>query len=278
MPSESGSKNAKSRRTPATRVLVRYGGIALAVGMFLSGCIYASESFERFLIRDPRFFLPGPADYGLESPNLELEGVKYASRREILRLFDPDYGRSLYLFPLGARRKQLLGVRWVHDASVERIWPNRVVVQITERKPAAFVRLPAESMLRWALIDEEGVILDPPSRASFQLPVLAGVTGGESQEKRGIRVRRMKRLMKELGPLSAEVSEVDAADLDDLKITEKAGGNAVFLMLGDRNFSSRLRNFLDHYPDIHRRMPQATSFDLRLDDRITGLEAQRDGQ
>ncbi len=128
----SGSKaGAKPRRTLAMRVLLRYGGIAIAAGVVLSGCIYASESFERFLIRDPRFFLPGPADYGLESPNLELNGVKYASRRQILRIFDADYGRSLYLFPLATRRKTLLGMRWVHNASVARIWPNRVIVQIT---------------------------------------------------------------------------------------------------------------------------------------------------
>ncbi len=50
-------------------------------------------------------------------------------------------------------------------------------MQITERKPAAFIKLPAEAMLRWALIDEEGVILDPPPKAAFQLPVLAGVIG-----------------------------------------------------------------------------------------------------
>ena len=279
MPAESSSKaGAKNRQTPAMSIVLRYAGIAIAVGVVLSGCIYASESFERFLIRDPRFFLPGPADYGLESPNLELHGVKYASRRQILRLFEPDYGSSLYLFPLATRRRALLGVRWVHDASVARIWPNRVVVQIWERKPAAFIKLPAESMVRWALIDEEGVILEPPPKASFQLPVLAGVMGGESQEKRGIRVRRMQRLMKELGALADNVSEVDATDLDDLKITEQAGGGTVSLMLGDRNFSSRLRNFLEHYPDIHRKMPQATSFDLRLDDRITGLETSRDGR
>lgn len=283
MPSESSARSgsrtgAKPRRTLAMRVLLRYGGIAIAAGVVLSGCIYASESFERFLIRDPRFFLPGPADYGLESPNLELHGVKYASRQQILRIFDADYGRSLYLFPLATRRKTLLGMRWVHNASVARIWPNRVIVQITERKPAAFIRLPAESMVRWALIDEEGVILDPPLKASFQLPVLSGVMARESQEQRGIHVRRMQRLMKELGPLADNVSEVDASDLDDLRITEQAGGGAVSLMLGDRNFSSRLRNFLDHYPDIHRKMPQATSFDLRLDDRITGLEASRDAR
>jgi len=272
---KSGNKN---RRTPVMRVLLRFSGIAITVGVLLSGCIYASQSFERFLIRDPRFFLPGPADYGLESPNLELHGVKYASRQQILRLFEPDYGRSLFLFPLATRRRTLLGVRWVHDATVARIWPNRVIVQISERKPAAFIKLPAESMVRWALIDDEGIILDPPAKASFQLPVLAGVIGSESQEKRGIRVRRMERLMKELGPLADNVSEVDATDLDDLKITEQAGGGAVSLMLGDRNFSSRLRNFLAHYPDIHRKMPQASTFDLRLDDRITGLEASRDAR
>jgi cell division protein FtsQ len=277
--SESSARgSAKKRRTLPVQLLVRYGGIAIAAGVVLSSCIWASESFERFLIRDPRFFLPGPPDYGLESPNLELHGIKYASRRDILRLFDPDYGRSLYLFPLATRRKQLLGVHWVHDASVARIWPNQVIVQITERKPVAFIRLPAESMLRWALIDDDGVILDPPAKASFQLPVLSGVMGAENQEKRSIRVRRMKRLMRDLGPLADNVSEVDASDLDDLRITEKAGGNAVLLMLGDRNFSSRLKNFLDHYPDIHRKMPQASTFDLRLDDRITGLENPRNGQ
>ncbi len=278
MPPESSARSPRNRRTLPVQLLVRYGGIAIAAGVVLSGCIWASESFERFLIRDPRFFLPGPPDYGLESPNLQLLGVKYASRRDILRLFDLDYGRSLYLFPLAARRKQLLGVHWVHDASVARIWPNRVIVQITERKPVAFIRLPAESMLRWALIDDDGVILDPPVKASFQLPVLSGVMGAENQEKRSVRVRRMKRLMRDLGPLAGNVSEVDASDLDDLKITEKAGGDAVLLMLGDRNFSSRLRNFLDHYPDIHRKMPQASTFDLRLDDRITGLESPRNGQ
>src|ERR1700685_422769 len=236
------------------RVLLRYGGIAIAVGVVLSGCIYASGSFERFLIRDPRFFLPGPADYGFESFYLVFHGGRYAGRQQILRLFEPDYGRSLYLFPLATRRKTLLGIRWVHDASIARIWPNRVIVQIAERKPAPFVKLPAESMVRWALIDDDGVILDPPAKASFQLPVLAGVIGGESQEQGGIRVRRMQRLMKDLGPMAGNVSEVDAADLDDLRITEQAGGGAVFLMLGDRNFSSRLRNFLDHYPDMHRKM------------------------
>jgi cell division protein FtsQ len=263
---------AKKRHAPALGTVLRYGLLITAISVTLAGGIYASQQFQQFMIRDPRFFLPGPVDYGLESPNLELTGVKYASRAQVLRVFDQDYGRSLYLFPLADRRKTLRNMRWVHDATVLRIWPNRLSVQIIERQPAAFVKLPADNIARWALIDDEGVILDPPAKSVFRLPVLAGIRPSESLEKRGTRVRRMQRLTKELGRLADKVSEVDVSDLDNLKITEPVEGTAVSLMLGDRNFSSRLRNFLDHYQDIHARMPQASTFDLRLDDRITGLE------
>jgi cell division protein FtsQ len=263
----------KKRRAPAVRVIFRYGLIIIGASLLLTTCIYASQRFEQFLIRDPRFLLPGPADYGLESPNLEVHGVKYASRSQILRIFEPDLGRSVFLFPLNARRKALLNVRWVRDASIVRIWPNRIQVRVEERHPAAFVKLRAESMDRWALIDEEGVILDPPPKAAFHLPLLAGVNADESAAQRGVRVRRAERLIEELGTLADKISEADVTDLDDLKVTEKLDGRAVTLMLGEHNFASRLHNFLDHYPDIHRRIPQVTTFDLRLDDRITGVAA-----
>ena len=44
--------------------------------------------------------------------------------------------------PLEERRRRLLAIDWVEDASVSRIWPNRLVVRIHERKPVAFVNLP----------------------------------------------------------------------------------------------------------------------------------------
>jgi cell division protein FtsQ len=265
----------KKRRTVSTRAILRYAGVAALMCLALTGAIYASQRVEQFLIRDPRFFLPGPADYGLESPNVQLNGIRYASRTRILRLFDEDYGRSIYLFPLAARRKALLNVNWVHDASLVRVWPDRVVVYVSERKPVAFIKLPAGDITRWALIDDEGVILEPPQRAPFRLPVLAGILTGESPDKRAKRVKRMQQLMRDVGTLADNVSEVDASDLDDLKISGQVHGRSVSLLMGDRNFSSRLKNFLDHFPDIHRKMPKSATFDLRLDDRITALEESR---
>jgi cell division protein FtsQ len=272
------AQDSKKRRKIPTRAILRYGGIAVIMCVVLTGGIYASQRFEQFLIRDPRFFLSGPADYGLESPNVMLSGVKYAPREAILRLFNDDYGRSIYLFPMAARRKALLNITWIQDASIVRVWPDRVMVSITERKPAAFIKVPAAGITRWALIDAHGVILDPPLKAVFQLPVLTGISINEKAAQRAQRVRRMQQLMRDLGSLSDRVSEVDASDLDNLKIVSQMDGRAVSLWMGDQNFALRLKNFLANYPDIHRRMPQAAAFDLRLDDRITGLEGPKNAR
>ena len=43
----------------------------------------------------------------------------------------------------------------------------------------------------------------------------------------------------------------------------------VELVMGSQNFSARMQNFLDHYPEIRRRSGHVRAFDLRLDDRIT---------
>jgi hypothetical protein len=51
----------------------------------------------------------------------------------------------------------------------------------------------------------------------------------------------------------------------------------VRLLLGNQRFLPRLRNFLNHYPEIRRRLPKATAFDLRLEDRITAAEGSQHG-
>src|SRR5579883_1111677 len=267
-----GQEASKKRRTVPARTILRYSVIAAVMCAVLVAGIYAAERFEQFIIRDPRFFLAGAADYGQQSPNVVLQGVQYASRTRILGLFDDDYGRSVYLLPLAARRGSLLKVGWVREASLVRVWPDRLMVTVNERKPVAFIKLPADGITRWALMDEDGVILDPPLRASFHLPVLSGVPLSDPPASRAKRVKRMQQLLKDLGARANAVSEIDVTDMDDLRISRPVQGHAVTLLIGDRNFSTRLENFLEHYPDIHRKMPQASTFDLRLDDRITGLE------
>ncbi len=244
--------------------------------LILAGsAVYAAQQVELFLIRDSRFALATPAEYGDESPGLHLEGIRYASRLQVLRVFQQDVGRSLYLFPLADRRKALLKLPWVKDAAIERIWPNQITVRLTEREPAAFLQLQSEGIARYPLIDGDGVILEPPARTLFDLPVLIGIRTTEAAPMRGLRVRRMQRLLKDLGTSAGKVSEVDVSDLDELKVRVKVDGRSVLLMLGDRNFGARFQEFLDHYDEIQKRISDTAVIDLRLDDRITVVGGSR---
>jgi cell division septal protein FtsQ len=240
--------------------------IATAVCVLLIASIYVFHRLEQFLIRDPRFALSGiDGDPGA----IEIAGAAHASRSQIESVFAIDLGRSVYLLPLSERREALRTVDWVRDASIARLWPNRVVVSVHERKPVAFVTLAAS---RFALIDEDGVIL-PPAPDRFTLPVLTGVRASDSIEARRDRVHRMMRLTVELGGENVRnISEVDVSDRDNLKVTAPRDGHIVTLLLGDRNFAQRYQGFLNHYSEIKRRLPNVATLDLRLEDRITVVE------
>ena len=273
-------RNTKeTRKSPGgATALIRAGVIILLGSAALAGAVYSAQSVERMLMRDPRFYLPGPADYGEESPNVTVEGLRYASRAKLLQVFAPDFGRSIYLLPLDLRRASLLRLSWVRDATVRRIWPNRLDIRIAEREPAAFVELPYGAISRYALIDSDGVILDPPAKARFNLPVLRGVRPAESLALRGQRVRRMQKLMRDLGHLGDGVSEVDVADLDDLKVRLNMKDQTFLLELGDADFAARLQNFFSHYAEVHARVPWASALDLRLEDRITAIGGSQNVQ
>ena len=46
----------------------------------------------------------------------------------------------------------------------------------------------------------------------------------------------------------------------------------VTLLLGDRNFDTRYRNFANHFSEIKEKLPGAATLDLRLEDRITVVD------
>ena len=269
---DKGAKGSTERRVITPRFIVR----VLIAGVFLVAGVYAWHKMEQFLIRDARFAVALP-DYGLESPSLQITGVQYVSRIEVLRVFAPDYGRSLYLLPLRERRRQLRTLDWIKDASISRLWPNRAVVQIQEREPVAFLNIPSDQagVMRSALIDADGVILQAPARARFTLPVVRGISPDEHIDDRRKRVARLSSLMKDIGSLGERVSEVDVSDLENLRLTVRADRRTVVLLLGDHNFEKRFQNFITHYAKIQERLVNANTLDMRLEDRITVVESDK---
>ncbi len=248
-------------------------GIVLMVGALM-----AWHLIVEFLIKDDRFRVAEAEELAGQSPNLVVEGVHYASASQVRHVFSQDFGRSLYLVPLQARREQLLAIDWVQDAAVSKIWPDTLRVAIHEREPVAFVRLPPQRAgdgTRLALIDLYGHILRPRVAAKFTLPVIAGVRENETAESRRARVMRALEMLKEIGPLGAQVSEVDVSDPNNLVVAEHVGNDVVNLMVGEENYAERLRNFLANYGEIKEKRPDAKTLDLRVDGVITAVGENR---
>jgi cell division protein FtsQ len=234
--------------------------------VFVSSAVAARQA-HRYVLREPQFMLSGE-----DRAALTFQGVNYAARAKLLRVFAVDFGRSIFAVPLDERRRRLLAIDWVEDATVSRIWPNHLLIRITERQPVAFVSLPLHGVsgqgARFLLVDAQGVLLDPPLRAQFAFPVLTGLTDDQTDPERRVRVRAMQSLMDDLGPAGQNISEIDAAAPDDLTVVAQVEGRPLELKLGDGNYAKRLQNFLLHYPEIRKHAANAKTFDLRLDDRI----------
>jgi cell division protein FtsQ len=249
------------------RLIFRWTGgvIALAVAVIVP------YQVDQFLASDPHFILPGAAQ-AKGNPNFTVEGVVYTPANEVARVFADDFGRSIYLMPLSERRRALLRIDWIRDASISRRWPNRVLVRIIERRPVAFLMLPAAGTYEAVLIDGEGVILRRPERARVSLPVLYGVTRTQTPAVRRARMQQVGQMMKELDSYSRQLSEIDVSSPEDVVVTQAVQGRAVRLRLGDRNYRERLESFLRNYGDISKRLPNARTFDLRLDNYFTAEE------
>ena len=272
---------AKAEPRPGWRDRARKWLFWAVLALVVVAAIVAVYQIDQYLASDSHFMLPGNLDV---HPNLSIMGVQYAPKAHLAAVFGRDFGRSIYLLPVAERRRALMGIDWVRDASVSRRWPNRVEVKVFERTPVAFAMLPqsrdASGTLLYeaALVDGEGVILNPPARARFALPVLYGVTRQQAAPMRRERVRQVLELIVEVKSYTGQISEINAADADNLTITYSVQGRAVRLMLGNQRYLSRLKSFLANYAEISRRLPNARLFDLRLDDRITAVEGGSDAR
>lgn len=237
------------------------GGALLLAAAVSTGL--AARKVGRYAATDPQFRLSRS-----RKGALALEGIQYASRYKIQRVFAGDFERSIFSVPLEERRRRLLAVDWVEDASISRVWPDRLVVRIRERKPVAFVPIGSTVML----VDAYGTLLDPPPQSQFSFPVLRGISDLDSDSRRQDRVDTFLSVLEDMGYLAKDVSEMDVSDPENIRIVAQVQHRAVGLELGDGNFGRRYQNFLAHYDEISKQSPGVRRFDLRLDDRITAKD------
>jgi cell division protein FtsQ len=215
-----------------------------------------------------QFLLYSPAMLLLKPDQIELTGNRIVSREAVLQQFVHDRNRSVLRVPLDARRSQLEQIPWVESASVQRILPNRLRIELTERTPVAFARNGNEL----ALIDAHGVILDRPRGQDLHFPIVTGVSEDLPREQREKRMQTYEEFMKDVelvrGGSSDRLSEIDLSNPKDLRVvmTGLAGANdsqAVTIHFGSGEFTGKYKMLVDNFSQWQANAGRVQSIDLQ---------------
>lgn len=239
------------------------------VGAGIAG-IWLTYAGARFLLTAPEMQLIHPEQVGIS-------GNHFVSRTAVLETFVPDRGKSILRIPIQERRVQIESLPWVEDATVRRVLPNRIQVDIVERTPVAFLREGSNMFL----IDAHGVILDPPLRADFRFPVVTGMFSGMPLDEREKRMQLFETFSQQAedarpGAIN-QVSEVDLSDANDLTASitglqksaavNGAGNFAdlpVTVHFGNTDFGGKFATLLDNFAQWRATAGAVNSVDLRF--------------
>ena len=108
---------------------------------------------------------------GFSMKRVEIKGARKVPQLQIYNIAFDQPTAAMPLIDLEATRERLLRFGWVREARVSRRFPDTLVVDIVERKPAAVW----QHNQRLALIDADGVVLEQVRMDAMpDLPVLVG--------------------------------------------------------------------------------------------------------
>jgi cell division protein FtsQ len=208
----------------------------------------------------PRFFLES-------SDSIEVVGNENVTRGQVLEILGGDIRRNIFSIPLSDQKKQLEQIPWVESATIMRLLPNRLRVEIQERTPRATVLIGS----RFSLIDRNGVVMERPIDAGkkYSFPVIVGVTDADPLSTRQARMKIYMELVRQLdadgSKYSEQLSDVDLSDPEDVKVMPRDAAGDVLVHMGSSGFLERYKVFLAHIQEWRQQQPTLKAVDLRYE-------------
>jgi cell division protein FtsQ len=234
--------------------------LCIAVLVLLALGVWKAKSM---LLHNPRLRLSSNSD-------IQVVGNRIVAAPQILSVFAPDLGHSVFQIPLATRRSELDQIRWVRSATVMRLWPDRIRVRVQERVPIAFAI--DDGTVR--LVDDQGVLLDLPQDGDrhYSFPVIVGLSSDQALSDRASRVALYERFLKALdsggGNISATISQVDVSDPEDVRAVFSGGPAQPTVHFGTSLFLPRYRAYEAHLAEWASTYPHLKSVDMRYGKQV----------
>lgn len=202
---------------------------------------------------------------------VELTGATRVRREEFAALAALAPGASMFGFDPARLRADVQAHPWVRRATVQRILPDRVRIEIEERVPVALVLVDGDLVE----MDREGVLLPAREMAPGDLPVVSGapvphpVPWGEVRHDAAWSLAA--RFVGEVEALVGagailRVSELHL-DVERREVTVIEEGGSVMLFTLDA-MVERLPDLFAVFAELDRRNLAAERLDLRFRDQV----------
>ncbi|WP_456664107.1 cell division protein FtsQ/DivIB [Bradyrhizobium sp. LB13.1] len=164
------------------RFMPRRVGISMTVLLLIGSCgfgIVKGGHLQDFItaVNDTRNALANSAGFRITS--VVINGRKQLSQDEILAIGSVSGRSSLLFLDADAVRDKLKGNPWIADATVLKLYPGQLMIELTERKAFALW----QEAGRLSVIADDGAVLEPyVSRRFLSLPLVVG-KGADTQAR-----------------------------------------------------------------------------------------------
>ena len=132
----------------------------LAKAILIAAFFYAVFSGYRFITHTPYF----------EIHKVNTTGIKHLSTEELKTWAGTIVGKNIFQLDLRNFSKKLAEHPWVHSASVRRVFPQGINIEIKERTPFARIKLD-----KLYIMDNYGILLGKEISNITKLPLITGI-------------------------------------------------------------------------------------------------------
>lgn len=130
---------------------------------------------------------------GLSIDAVRFTGQSETAELDIMRALDLPAHGSIVFFDAAAARERIEALPWVETATIRKVYPSTLDVQVTEREPYALWQRGGEVVL----IDEAGRIISEYSNRFSRLPLVVG-EGAAGRSRAARAPRRVSSLQDEV--------------------------------------------------------------------------------
>jgi cell division protein FtsQ len=254
------------RRVDGRRLRRRWGRVIrrVAAGLAVVAGLAGAGAGVRWLLTSPRF----------EITVVDVRGASRISPERVIEAAAIASGTNVFRLQPEVVVMRLERVPEIRRAEVTRSLPNRLTIQIEERRPFTLVHA---GRLHW--MDEDGVAFGPEPRAvAAPTPVISGLTEDEVTTMRGApapkalaAIALIRTLMRTGSSLLGEISEIDMSRSEGPVLYTVDG---VEVRIGSEAWESRLTRLEGVLGQVAAAGEPVRSIDLRFKDQVV-LKGER---